>query len=415
MKGNNTDMDSEIMGKYARLIVKTGINIQKDQILVIQTPIECADFTREVARTAYSEGARDVVINWKDELFTKIRYQNAPDKAFEEFPEWNKEFYLSYARQGAAFLSIYAVDPELLKDVDPERIARDNKVRGLAIKEYSERLMSSRNPWCVVSIPTKAWAEKVFPGLSDNEAVEKLWKAIIKTVRVDAKDPAAAWKDHKENLARRTGFMNANNFKYLIYKNSLGTNLKIELPKNHVWLGGSDRTPEGIEFMANMPTEEVFTLPKKTGVNGKVVSSMPLNFNGNLIEGFSISFKDGRIVDFTAEKGYEALKSLIGTDEGSHYLGEAALVPYDSPISKSKILFYNTLFDENASCHLAIGKAYPCIKGAEKMSAKDLEQLGVNDSLVHEDFMLGTQDLEITGIDQSGKEIPVFHKGNFAF
>ncbi|MDA8227344.1 MAG: aminopeptidase, partial [Desulfitobacterium hafniense] len=191
--------------------------------------------------------------------------------------------------------------------------------------------------------------------------------------------------------------------------------LKVELPEGHIWLGGSEYTPEGVEFVANMPTEEVFTLPKKTGVNGKVFSSKPLNYNGNLIEQFSLTFKDGKIVEFDAKKGYETLKILIETDEGSHYLGEVALVPHDSPISNSKILYYNTLFDENASCHLAIGKAYPvCLKGTENMTKEELDQQGVNDSLVHEDFMIGTEDLEILGVSYEGKEIPIFRNGNFA-
>lgn len=408
-------MNSTMIEKYAQLIVKTGINIQKDQTLVIASPIECASFTRSIARIAYEEGARDVIINWKDELFSKIRYLNAPEVVFEEFPEWQKEFYLSYVRKGAAFLRIAASDPELMKDINPERMAKENKVSSFALKEYRERLMSSKNVWCVASIPTSSWAKKVFPELSEEEAIDKLWDAILMSVRVDTEDPVAAWEDHKINLARSTEFLNSNNFKYLVYKNSLGTDLKVELPENHIWLGGSDHTPEGLEFLPNMPTEEVFTLPKKTGVDGIVVSSMSLNYNGNLIEEFSLTFKAGKIIDFSAKKGYEALKSLIDTDEGSHYLGEVALVPFNSPISKSNILFYNTLFDENASCHLAIGKAYPCIKDADKMDEKELERLGVNDSLVHEDFMIGTEDLEIIGVTSSGKEIPVFHKGNFVF
>lgn len=211
-------------------------------------------------------------------------------------------------------------------------------------------------------------------------------------------------------------FLNTHNFKSLHYKNSLGTDLLITLPQKHQWLAGSDYTPDGLEFIANMPTEEVFTLPKKNGVNGKVVSSMPLNYNGNLIEQFSFTFKDGKIIDFSAQKGYETLKNLIETDEGAYYLGEVALVPFDSPISNSKILFYNTLFDENASCHLALGKAYPvCIKNSEKMSPDELAKLGVNDSLIHVDFMIGTNDLEIIGVTQEDKEIPVFQNGNFAF
>ncbi len=409
-------MNNKLLDKYALLLIKTGINIQKDQTLVINSPIECASFTRIVSRIAYTEGARDVVINWRDELSSKIRYMNAPEEVFEEFPEWQRDFYLSNARIGAAFLSISASDPELMKDVNPERMSKSNKVASAAIKEYRDRLMSNKNVWCIASIPTIAWAKKVFPKLSENDAMEKLWNSIFKTVRVDTEDPVASWEIHKNNLKTRMDFLNDNNFKFLVYKNSLGTNLKIELPENHIWLGGSDYTPEGIEFIANMPTEEVYTLPKKDGVNGVVVSSKPLNYNGNLIENFSLTFKQGKIVDYKAEVGYDILKSIIETDEGSYYLGEVALVPYNSPISNSNILFYNTLFDENASCHLAIGKAYPvCIKNGENLSDEELAKLGVNDSIMHEDFMVGTEDLIITGITVDETEISVFKNGDFAF
>lgn len=409
-------MDNKMLEKYARLIVKTGVNIQKGQTLVINSPIECAFFTRLIAQCAYEEGARDVVVSWKDELLSKIKFLQAPEEVFEEFPEWQKEFYLSYVRQGAAFVSIAASDPELLKDVNPGRLVKVQKASNTALKEHRERLMSNKNSWCVVSIPTKSWAKKVFSDLSEEEAVAKLWDAIIKTVRVDTPDPVAAWEEHKQNLKNNAKFLNTNQFKYLQYKNSKGTDLKIELPANHIWLGGSEYTPEGLEFLANMPTEEVFTLPKKTGVNGTVMSSKPLNYNGNVIDEFSLTFKDGKIVDFTAKQGYEILKGLIETDEGSCYLGEVALVPFNSPISNSNILYFNTLFDENASCHLAIGKAYPvCIKDGENMNQEQLSALGVNDSLTHVDFMIGTNDLEIIGTTAAGKEIPVFKNGDFAF
>ncbi|MPQ30774.1 aminopeptidase [Clostridium estertheticum] len=409
-------MDNKLLEKYALLLVKTGINIQKDQTLVINSPIECADFTRIVSRIAYLEGAREVVVTWRDELSTKIKFMFAPEEIFSEYPDWQRDFYVSSARKGAAFLSISASDPELMKDVNPCRLSKSNKAASTAIKEYRDRMMSNKNVWCVASIPTQAWANKVFPKVSEDEAMEKLWNAIFKTVRVDALDPVASWETHKSNLKKSMDYLNLNNFKYLQYKNSLGTNLKIELPENHLWLGGSDYTPGGVEFIANMPTEEVFTLPKKTGVNGTVVSSKPLNYNGNLIENFSLTFKKGKVVDFKAETGYDILKSIIETDEGSCYLGEVALVPYDSPISNSNILFYNTLFDENASCHLALGKAYPvCIKNGENLSSEELSRLEVNDSFVHEDFMVGTEDLQIIGITADGKEVSVFEKGNFAF
>lgn len=408
-------MQEQLLEKYAQLIVRTGVNIQQGQTLVINSPLEGAPFVRLLAETAYKHGARDVVLNWKDELSSKIRYLYAPEAVFDEFPAWQKEFYLSYARQGAAFVSIAAADPELLKDVSPERVAKAQKASSIALKEYREQLMSNKNVWSVVSIPTTAWACKVFPQLPAAEAVEKLWSAIIQTVRVDKDDPVAAWDQHKANLKQRLEFLNRYKFKKLHYRNSLGTDLEIELPAGHMWLGGSEYTPTGVEFIANMPTEEVFTLPHKTGVNGKVVSSKPLNYNGNLINHFSLTFAQGKVVDFTAEQGYEVLKKLVETDAGSCYLGEVALVPYDSPISNANILFYNTLFDENASCHLALGKAYPvCIADSDKLGPEELVQRGVNDSLVHVDFMIGTKDLEITGTTAAGERIAVFRDGNFA-
>lgn len=407
-------MNKDSLEKYSQIIVKTGLNIQNNQTLVINSPIECSDFTRIISEIAYKEGAREVIINWRDEISSKIKYLYGKDEIFDEVHSWQKDLFVSCAKKGAAFLSISASDPELMKDVNPERIMRANKATSSALSEYRERLMADKNVWCVASVPTKAWAKKVFKNVSEDEAVEKLWDAIFKAVRADKDNPIEAWNNHQNNLKKSMDFLNKSNFKYLVYKNSIGTNLKIELPENHLWLGGSSFTPEGTEFMANIPTEEVFTLPHKLGVNGKVTSSKPLNYNGNLIENFTLTFKDGKIVDFTCEKGYDTLKNLIDTDEGTHYLGEVALVPFDSPISNSNILFYNTLFDENASCHLAIGEAYPtCLKNSENMSKEDLKKAGVNGSFEHVDFMIGTKDLSITGITKEGKEIPVFINGNF--
>lgn len=403
------------LDKYARLIVKTGVNLAENQLLVINAPIECADFARKIATAAYAVGARDVVVSWNDEQLAKIRFDLAPDEIFDEFPQWRKAMYVDYARQDAAFVSIAASDPELLRSVKPDRVARAQKASGLALKEYRERLMSNKNPWCVVSIPTKAWAMKVFPQDTPEAAIEKLWEAILQTVRVDGVgDPVQAWEKHQEMLETYKNFMNENRFRYLKYKNSLGTDLTVELPEGHVWASGADYTPKGRPFIANMPTEEVFSLPKRDGVNGKVVSSKPLHYNGNLIEHFTLTFKDGKVIAYSAEKGQEILQKLLEVDAGSAYLGEVALVPFDSPISNLNILFYNTLFDENASCHLALGKAYPtCIKGGDSMSEAELANAGVNDSLVHEDFMIGTADLEIVGITKGGKEVQVFKDGNF--
>lgn len=409
-------MNKDFLKKYATLAVKTGINLQQNQLLVIMSPIECAPFTRMIMEEAYKAGAKEVIVHWSDELSTKIRFINAPEEVFETMPQWQVDSFMHYAEQGAGFLSISASNPELLKDVNPDRIAKSQKTRSLALKKFNARLMSNQNSWSIVSIPTEGWASKVFSEVSKEEAIEKLWSAIFKIVRVDQEDPVLAWENHKKNLKEKMDYLNSKNFKTLHFKNAKGTDLHLELPENHLWVGGAENNEEGVEFIANMPTEEVFSMPKKTGVNGIVYSSKPLNYGGNLIDNFSITFKEGRIVDFTAESGYDTLKHLISTDEGSHYLGEVALVPYNSPISNSGIIFYNTLYDENASCHLAIGRAYSlCMKDGEKMSEEELEKAGGNYSLAHVDFMIGTEDLSITGISADGNETYVFQNGNWAF
>ncbi|WP_238886321.1 aminopeptidase [Clostridium sp. YIM B02551] len=405
-----------LLKKYALLAVKTGVNIKKDQYLVINSPIECAFFARQIAEEAYKLGAKQVIIHWNDEKFARINYTYASIETLEDIPNWIVDSYLSYAKKGAAFLSISASDPENLKGIDANKISASLKARQIALREYSDLLMSNKCPWSIVSIPTTAWAKKVFSNVSEEEAVSKLWEQIFKIVRIDKEDPDKAWDEHLANLDEKMNYLNEKNFKLLHYTNSLGTDLKIELPKDHLWCGGADKMSDGRSFVANMPTEEVFTLPLKTGINGKVVSSMPLNYSGNLINNFSLTFKDGRIVDFEAKEGYETLKHLIETDEGSHYLGEVALVPYDSPISNSGVIFFNTLYDENASCHLAIGKAYPfCLKDSDGLSKEDLIKKGANDSLAHVDFMVGTKDLDIVGITNAGEKIQIFKNGNWAF
>ena len=410
-------MDKELLKRYAQLVVKVGVNLQRDQILVINAPIECADFARAMAEEAFAAGAHDVVVSWGDELLAHIRYAGGNRELFTEFPEWRQKFYMDYAEQGAAFVSIAASDPEIFKDIDADKLKLAQQAAGAALLEYRGRLMNNRNTWCVVSVPTKSWASKVFPQMDETAAVKRLWQEIFEAVRIETgKDPIVAWEKHIAFLQQAAKFMNDHAFKALHYTNELGTDLTIELPEGHIWAGGAEDSELGISFAANMPTEEVYTLPRREGVNGTVVASKPLNFNGNLIEDFRLTFKDGKVVNYAAGKGETVLKGLLETDEGSSFLGEVALVPYDSPISRSGILFYNTLFDENASCHLALGKAYPtCIKGGENMDSVTLAQHGVNDSLLHEDFMIGTRDLAIVGTTKDGQQVQVFKNGNFAF
>jgi aminopeptidase len=405
----------EMMDKYAELLIRTGVNIQQGQTLVLSCPIECPDFAHLLQRQAYQAGAREVVMRWVDDISARITYDLAPTELFDEFPAWTKTFYDDYAARKAAFLTILATDPDIMKGVDPSRISRQAKARGTALEAYRSAQMSNKHTWCVASVPTSAWARKVFPGMTEPQAIEALWQAIFTSVRVDQADPVVAWRRHQEALDVRLKLLNDAQFAALRYRNAIGTDLTVKLPENHIWFGGGDECAQGYVFMANLPTEEVFTMPHRHGANGRIVSSMPLNHNGNLIEDFWFSFKDGVVVDYGARQGLAILKELMETDEGARMLGEVALVPHDSPISNQKILFYNTLFDENASCHFALGKAYPtCIQGGTDMDRKQLAAAGANDSLIHVDFMVGSADLCITGIRKDGSEQAVFTNGNFA-
>lgn len=408
------DNFQNLLEKYAELAIKIGVNIQKDQTLVINAPIEAKEYARQLSKEAYKAGAKDVIIFWNDEQSSLIRYKYAPDKAFEEFPQWMADGREELAKNGAAFLSILASNPDLYKDVDPEKIATNNKTRSKALKNFRDYVMASKVAWGVVSVPTEDWAKKVFDGLNSKEAVEKLWEKIFKVVRIDKKDPIKAWKNHLSNLESKVEYLNDMNFKKLHFKSEV-TNLEIKLPDGHVWAGGGEENAKGTYFVANLPTEEVFTMPLKTGVNGVVKNTKPFNYSGSLVDDFTLTFKDGKVVDFTAEKGYDTLKKLIETDEGASYLGEVALVPDDSPISNMDTIFFNTLFDENASCHLALGMAYPtCMENGGEMTSEELQEKGANNSLIHEDFMIGSPDMNIFAETHDGKKIQIFKDGNWS-
>ncbi|MBE6018623.1 MAG: aminopeptidase [Lachnospiraceae bacterium] len=400
---------------YAELVIKEGINIQKGQRLVINCPVECADFAKMCAKAAYENGCREVIMRWNDDTIARLKYLYADSDVFDKVDPWDEMFSDKISEEGAAWLAIYAEDPENLKGVDPDRINRFQVSRGKATAKFREREMRNEFQWCVCSVPTVAWSKAVFPQLSEDEAVDKLWEEILKACRADKGDAVSNWRKHSEELKKHVEILNGFNFKSLHYTNSLGTDLHVELPEDHFWAGGDEASAKGVMFSANIPTEEVFTLPKKNGVNGVVYSSRPFCLNGNIIKDFYFVIKDGKIVEAHAKEGEAILKDAISVDEGASYFGEVALVPFDSPISDSGILFLNTLFDENASCHIAFGEAYPCIKGAETMSMEELAERGVNSSMTHEDFMVGTRDLSIIGTTHDGKEIPVFVNGNFAF
>lgn len=408
-----TIKETELL-KYAQLAVKVGVNIQKGQLLVINAPIIAKELVYKITEVAFQEGARNVHVEWSDDQFTKIKYANAPDEAFTEYPLWKAKGYEEMVEDGAAFLTILAPDPELLKDVDPKKVATAQKTAGKAMAKFREYIQSDKVSWSIIAYPTKEWAVKVFPNERETKQMQKLWNAIMSATRIDRDDPIAAWQQHQANLQQKVDYLNTKKYSKLHFK-APGTNLTIELPDKHLWVGGGGKNERGITFIPNMPTEEVFTTPKKDGVNGTVTSTKPLNYGGTVIDNFSFTFEKGKIVNFTADKGYETLKQLIETDEGSGYLGEVALVPHSSPISQTNYIFYNTLFDENASCHVAIGSAYAfCLEGGKTMSKEELEKHGANTSITHVDFMIGSDKLDIDGETADGTREPIFRQGNWA-
>lgn len=404
----------EMKRGYARLIIKQGLNLQRGQRLLCSCPVECADFARLCVSEAYAAGCREAVVHWSDDAILREYFLHADDDVFDVYDPAKTLLYNSMSDEGAAFLSIYSEDPENLAGIDSDRLRRYELAGGSALKPF--RVHETRNDmqWCVASVPCKAWAKKVFPDLSEAEADDKLWQAILSASHADGDDPESDWRAHTETLKKRVETLNSLNFRYLHYTNSLGTDLTVELPEGHFWSGGSEAGRSGVVFSANIPSEEVFTLPKRDGVNGIVYGTKPLALSGNLVTGFYFRVKDGKIVEVHAEQNEEILKNAVTLDEGSSYFGEVALVPYDSPISNSGILFYNMLFDENASCHIAFGEAYPCIYGAEDMTDDELKARGVNYSMSHEDFMVGTPDLSIVGVTHDGRHIQIFTDGNFA-
>lgn len=410
-------MFEDLLRKYAKLAVKMGVNIQKDQILRIRAPLEAAALVHYCQEEAYELGARKVLLDYNDEIASKIDLKMADSEVLCEFPKYKEEELHYLINERTAVLNIYCETPGLLNDIDPTKMQKVMQARAINNRPYQEYNLSNKGQWSIISYPCTGWAQKVFPELDSKEAVEKLWENIFYSSRVAKdSDPIKAWKDHNETLANRTQKLNDYNFDYLTFKNSLGTDLKVHLAINHRWAGGCEKTVNDVIFNPNIPSEECFCMPLKTKVEGKVVASKPLNYQGKLIEDFWLVFKEGKVVDYYAKKEREALSNIIEFDEGSSYLGEVALIPYDSPISNTGILFYNTLFDENASCHLALGSAFTMnIKEVSKYNEEELKGFGYNKSLAHEDFMFGSEDMLINGYTFAGQEIAVFKEGNFVF
>ena len=400
--------------EYAALLIRVGLSVQKGHHLIIHAPVSAAEFARYCMNEAYNCGAAEVEVIWSDDAVTRAHFLHADDAYIDSTPEWRKALMNGYAKEGASRLFIEATDPMNLAGVDPDRLLRSARVKGKDFAEFYRLETTNGFPWCIAAIPSEAWAKQVFPDRADAEIA--LWHAILETVRVKGDGTSSeAWRAHLDMLKARTEKLNAYRFVSLHYKNSLGTDLTVALPEGHLWQSGEDETPNGCRFVANMPTEEIFTAPLKTGVNGTVYAAMPLIEDGNMIDGFHMVIKDGKICEVHARVGEEILKNATLVDEGACYLGEVALIPYHSPISNQGILYYNTLFDENASCHLAFGAAYPCIEGGNAMSDEELAAHGLNVSSQHTDFMIGTADLSIVGTTHDGKKIDVFKNGNFCF
>ncbi|WP_040950690.1 aminopeptidase [Gorillibacterium massiliense] len=398
---------------YAELAVKIGVNIKKGQTLVINSPIEAAPFVRLAAKKAYEAGALNVHVEWSDDQTALMKYRYAPDEAFTLFPTWRVKGFVELAKQDAAFLYVKVTDPDLLQGIDPERIRVANKTSLEANAEFQPFTRENHNAWTIVAVPTPAWAAKIFPGKAPDDAVELLWEQIFKLTRSDKADPIAAWKEHLGTLQSKQTLLNEKHYTKLHYKGP-GTDLTLELPELHQWVCAGEETQKGRAFVANIPTEEVFTSPHRNGTNGYVTSTKPLNYGGNLINNFTLTFKDGAVVDVKAEQGEEVLRNMLKTDEGASRLGEVALVPHQSPISNSNLVFYSTLYDENASCHLAVGSAFPfCMKGGASMSEEERKQNGLNKSMTHVDFMIGSADLDIDGELSDGTREAIFRKGNW--
>ncbi len=406
---------AEKLQNYAELAVKVGVGLQAGQTLLIKAPIEAAPLVRLLTASAYQAGAHLVDLLWHDDALTLARFKYAPRDSFEEFAAWRTEALTRVAEAGGATLSIFAKDPDLLKGQDQTLIATTQRVYDEHMLPFRRKAMKDEVNWSVISQPIPAWAAKVFPDALPDESINKLWEAIFAICRADQPDPVAAWRQHSQTLDARRAYLNDKQYTALSYT-APGTDFTVGLPPGHIWHGGGSRTTTGIEFMPNIPTEEVFTLPHRNQAEGIVCSTKPLSYAGVLIEDFCLTFEAGRIVRATAKKGERTLQQLIETDEGAARLGEVALVPYSSPISQSGLLFYNTLYDENAASHLAIGRAYAfCLAGGKGMSDEEFMAAGGNHSLTHVDFMIGTQAMDIDGITTNGDREPVMRAGEWAF
>ncbi|MDL1942363.1 aminopeptidase [Chloroflexi bacterium CFX2] len=411
----------EMLAKYAEAIVKVGLNIRAGQRLIITlgaargVPHQFAPLVREIAKTAYAAGAKYVDAIFADEEMLRIRAQNAPRDSFNEYPKWQIQAIMNMIENGDALLSIVGANPDLLGGLDPDVVGTMQRAHLENWSPISEKVTTNAINWCVVAAAGEAWAQKIFPDLPAEQAQEKLWQAIFETARIDQPDPIAAWNQHIVSLRERAKYLQAKQYTALHYK-APGTDFTLGLPSGHLWISAQSMAQNGIAFTANMPTEEVFTLPDRSRADGVISATFPLSYGGTLIEDFQVHFENGRITKVSAKRGEAVLQKLVDTDEGSRRLGEAALVPASSPIGKRGHLFYNTLYDENASCHIAIGRAYRfTLTGGEELNDEEFIAAGGNVSLNHVDFMIGSPQMDIDGITKDGRREPVMRQGEWAF
>lgn len=397
-----------MLEKYAQLLIDTGLHVKKDQLVVIKAPVEVCSFVEIAARTAFEAGAKDVIVRYQDERITHLRYQRADREVFEHIPSYESDFYNRTSQNGACYLTLVGQDPDLMNDVDPKRMVAYTRAFQNATRPYRKRLDFMECQWCIAGVATSSWAEKIYPG--DSDAVNKLWQDIFTVSRVNEN-----WNEHKKAFELIVDKLNHLNIRSLHYQNDLGTDVTVELPEQYRFEGGGSTLKDGMYYFPNIPTEEVFSAPLRTGVNGTLYASMPLSYQGSLIEDFFFTFSKGRVVDYDAETGKDILKSILSSDENACYLGEIALVPFDSPISRRHQMFYETLIDENASCHFALGQSYAeCLQGGLEMNEAQLSAHGMNQSPLHVDFMVGTPDLSIVAQTRDGQEIPIFINGNYS-
>ena len=408
-------MEKAKLQKYAELLVKVGLNVQKGQSVFIEAALDQPDFVTMAVEECYKAGASEVCVDWSHQAVAKLSSQYQSLETLSKLKPWAKAKWQFKAENYSCRLWIESEDPDGMKGADQEKLSKARQALYPEIKPFRTAL-ENKHQWCIAAVPGKAWAKKVFPHLSETDAEEEMWKVILHTSRADGDDPIGAWKAHNDDLDARCAYLNGLGLKYLEYKSANGTDLTVELLEDGIFAGGNEKTLQGRVFNPNIPTEEVFTSPKAGAAEGIVYSTKPLSYMGELIENFSMRFEGGKVVEVKAEKGEELLKKMVTMDEGAARLGECALIPYDSPINESGVLFYNTLFDENASCHFAVGHGFnECLKGFENLTDEQCKERGINDSMIHVDFMIGSRDMSIVGITKDGKRVQIFKDGTWAF